>query len=102
MLLCERELYDNYARLEPLQVFLNLTFDKVCIDYYSLRKYKICVKGSIHVRFFYLLPLHVATEKCYTIITKPIVHIRVATNVVIGALYPKHTRYLSETTQNAR
>ena len=51
---------------------------------------------------FYLLPLHVATEKCYTIITKPIVHIRVATNVVIGALYPKHTRYLSETTQNAR
>ncbi|XP_027054483.1 uncharacterized protein LOC113681584, partial [Pocillopora damicornis] len=49
MLLCERELYDNYARLEPLQVFLNLTFDKVCIDYYSLRKYKICVKGSIHV-----------------------------------------------------
>ena len=51
VLLCERELYDNYARLEPLQVFLNLTFDKVCIDYYSLRKYKICVKGSIHVRF---------------------------------------------------
>ena len=48
---------------------------------------------------FYLLPLHVATEKCYTIITKPIVHIRVATNVVMGALYPKHTRYLSETTQ---
>ena len=51
---------------------------------------------------FYLLPLHVATEKCYTIITKPIVHIRFASNVVIGALYPKHTRYLSETTQNAR
>ena len=51
MLLCERELYDNYARLEPLQVFLNLTFDEVCIDYYSLRKYKICVEGSVHVRF---------------------------------------------------
>ena len=51
MLLCERELYDNYARLEPLQVFLNLTFDEVCIDYYSLRKYKICVEGSVHVHF---------------------------------------------------
>ena len=51
---------------------------------------------------FCLLPLHVASEKCYTLITKPIGHIRVATNLVIGALYPKYTRYLSETTQNAR
>ena len=100
MLLCERELYDNYARLEPLQVFLNLTFDEVCIDYYSLRKYMIWKVPYMYI--FCLLPLHVPTEKCYTIITKPIVHIRVATNVVMGALYPKHTRYLSETTQNAR
>ena len=51
MLLCERELYDNYAKLEPLQVFLNLTLDEVCIDYYSLRKYKMFVEGSIHVHF---------------------------------------------------
>ena len=59
--------------------------------------------GRFHkCTFFCLLPLHVATEKCYPIITKLIVHIRVATNVVIRALYPKHTRYLSETTQNAR
>ena len=35
----------------PLQIFLILTFDEVCIDYYSLRKYKICVEGSINVHF---------------------------------------------------
>ena len=64
MLLCERELYDNYARLEPLQVFLNLTFDEVSIDYYSLRKYKVCVEGSIHVHFqlFYILNFHLTEQ----------------------------------------
>ena len=64
MLLSERELYDNYARLEPLQVFLNLTFDKVGIDYYSLRKYKVCVEGSIHVHFqlFYVLNFHLTKQ----------------------------------------
>ena len=41
-------------------------------------------------------------EKCYTIATKPSVHVRVATNVVIGAPYSKHTRYLSETTQSSK
>ena len=57
----------------------------------------LCVEGSIHVHFC-PLPLYVATEKCYcnTITTKPSVHVRVATNVVIGAPYSKHTRYLSE------
>ena len=64
MLLCERELYDNHARLEPLQVFLNLTFDEVSIDYYSLRKYKVCVEGSIDVHFqlFYILNFHLTKQ----------------------------------------
>ena len=64
VLLSERELYDNYARLEPLQVFLNLTFDKVGIDYYSLRKYKVCVECSIHVHFqlFYVLNFHLTKQ----------------------------------------
>ena len=116
VLLCERELYQNYAVLESLPVFLNLTFDQACIEYYSstthgslcltsvlniCEKWKICVEGSIHVHFC-PLPLHVATEKCYTITTKPSVHVRVATNVVIGAPYSKHTRYLSETTQSSK
>ena len=51
--------------------------------------------GRFHV-------LHVATGKCHTIIKKPSVHVRVANNVVIGAPYPKHTRYFSETTQSSK
>ena len=35
VLLCERELYQNYAVLESLPVFLNLTFEEASIEYYS-------------------------------------------------------------------
>ena len=43
---------------------LNLTFDEVCIDYYSLRKYKVCVEGSIHVHFqlFYVINFHLTKQ----------------------------------------
>ena len=34
VLLCERELCQNYAVLESLPV-LNLTFDEACLEYYS-------------------------------------------------------------------
>lgn len=39
VLLCERELYQNYAVLESLPVFLNLTFEEICFQ--AKRDYKM-------------------------------------------------------------
>ena len=50
VLLCERELYQNYAVLESLPVFLNLTFEEACIEYYSSTTYgSLCLTSVLNI-----------------------------------------------------
>ena len=50
VLLCERELYQNYAVLESLPVFLNLTFEEACIEYYSSTTHgSLCLTSVLNI-----------------------------------------------------
>ena len=50
VLLCERELCQNYAVLESLPVFLNLAFDEACLEYYSSTTHgSLCLTSVLNI-----------------------------------------------------